>query len=165
MKGDPQVMAGLQQAITAEITLANMYSLYRDDAQRFGLAIAAGWDALHEQSEKFASDLAGRLLFLEGAPRLMPAPTETANDIAAALANAVAAELAILALYTDLCTQALEQKDLDNFHYYQHQVKWHRQGGQYKEGKEIKGHISWLQKELWQLKNVGGESAFIAEQI
>ena len=39
---------------------------------------------------------------------------------------------------------------MSNFHFYQHLMKWHREG----DGK-FKGHVAWLQKQLYQLKKLG----------
>lgn len=159
MQGTPLAMAGLQDAINLEISLSLQYALFRDDCKRFGLSIAEGWQDLHEQCESFAQQLTSRLLFLEGEPKLTPAPAGPLDDVAQMLAAANQAELALLAKYTGICRQCWEEGDLDNFHFFQHLAKWHRQGGN-----DYKGHLSWIQMQAWQLKNTG-ETGYITAKI
>ena len=46
--------------------------------------------------------------------------------------------------------------DMSNFHFYQHLVKWHREGDD-----KFKGHVAWLQKQLYQMNKLG-ENDYIA---
>ena len=45
---------------------------------------------------------------------------------------------------------------MSNFHFYQHLVKWHREGDD-----KFKGHVAWLQKQLYQLNKLG-ENGYLA---
>jgi bacterioferritin (cytochrome b1) len=159
MKGDPKVMAGLQEAINLETSIYLQYFLDACDAQRFGLSIADGLKKLACQSQEFARDLTARLLFLEGSPVVAPDPANTHDNVTAVIVGAISAETAIITRYTQLCRDAWEAGDLSNFHFYQHLDKWHRQGGN-----DYDGHLSWLQKQQWQLKQLG-EKDYIAEKI
>jgi bacterioferritin (cytochrome b1) len=150
MKGDPKVMAGLQESIDLELSLCLQYMLDWRNVKRCGLSIKKGLYKLHEQSEKHAQSLISRLLFLDGVPLSAPAQAKTHIDIGDILSDATAAEMAIVARYAELARQAFDAGDMSNFHLYQHLAKWHREGD-----KKFIGHLAWLQKQNWQLKEFG----------
>ena len=150
MKAPPQVLAGIQEAINLELSLSLEYLLDQRNVKRFGLSIADGLKALHEQCESYAKDLASLLLFLDGAPQFAPTPAVTHKTVTDIQNDAIAAETAVVARYSALCKEAYEAGEIDVFHLYQHLVKWHRRGGNGNEG-----HLAWLQKQNWQLLEFG----------
>jgi bacterioferritin (cytochrome b1) len=156
MKGNPDVISGLQQAITIEATLALQYFVDSRDVKRLGLHLGDGLATLHDQCQEHVACLVGRLLFLEGAPKLDPKPAATHDKIGDILAEAKTAEEAAVAQFAVLCKQCYEGDDMSNFHFYQHLAKWHREGDE-----KFKGHLAWLQKELYQFTKLG-ESEYIA---
>jgi bacterioferritin (cytochrome b1) len=159
MKGNPQVMAGLQQAIDTEASLALQYLLDQRDVERLGLDLADGLKQMKEQSEDHMKCLVSRLLFLEGAPTITPKPAATHDSVTEILNDAYAAEQEAVARFTDLCRQCYDAGDISNFHFYQHLIKWHREGDD-----KFKGHLAWLQKQLYQLKKLG-ENDYIAVNV
>jgi bacterioferritin (cytochrome b1) len=156
MKAPPQVLAGLQDAITIEATLMLQYLLDQRDAKRLGLDLADGLKQLHDQCEEHLKHLTSRLLFLEGAPTIEPKPASTHDNVGDVLNDAFVAEQDAIARFSDLCKQCYEAGDMSNFHFYQHLVKWHREGDD-----KFKGHVAWLQKQLYQFKKLG-ENDFLA---
>ena len=156
MKAPPQVLAALQESIDIEATLALQYLLDQRDVKRLGLDLADGLKQMHEQCQDHLKHLASRLLFLEGAPTITPKPAATHDSVTEILNGAFAAETAAIARFSDLCKQCYDAGDMSNFHFYQHLVKWHREGDD-----KFKGHAAWLQKQLYQLKKLG-ENDFIA---
>jgi len=156
MKGNPEVMAGIQNAITIEATMMLQYLLDQRDLKRLGLDLADGFKQLHEQCEDHMKQLTSRLLFLEGAPTLDPKPATTHDSLGDTLNGAFEAEQAAVARFSELCKQCYEAGDMSNFHFVQHLAKWHREGDD-----KFKGHIGWLQKQLYQFKKLG-ESDYIA---
>ena len=150
MKAPPQVLAGLQEAADAELSLSLQYLLDQRNVKRFGLSIADGLKTLHEQCESYAKDLASAMLFFEGAPQFVPKPATTHKTVADIQTDAIAAETAIVSRYSALCKEAYEAGEMDIFHLYQHLIKWHRRGGNGNEG-----HLAWLQKQNWQLVEFG----------
>ena len=156
MKGNPTVIAGLGDAANLEASMMLQYLLDQRDVKRLGLALADGLKQLHEQCEDHMKCLISRLLFLEGAPTIEPKPAATHDSVTAILNDAFAAEQAAIARFTDLCKQCYDAGDLSNFHLYQHLVKWHREVDD-----KFKGHVSWLQKQLYQLQRLG-ENDYIA---
>jgi bacterioferritin (cytochrome b1) len=156
MKGNPQVIAGLQEAADLEASMMLQYLLDQRDAKRLGLALADGLKQLKEQCEDHMKCLVSRLLFLEGAPTIEPKAAATHDSVTEILNDAFAAEQAAIARFTDLCKQCYDAGDISNFHFYQHLAKWHREGDD-----KFKGHVAWLQKQLYQLKKLG-ENDFLA---
>ena len=156
MKGNPDVIAGLQQAAELEASMMLQYLLDQLDTQRLGLDLADGLQQLKQQCEDHMKDLTSRVLFLEGAPTIEPKAAATHDSVTEILNDALAAEQAALATFSDLCRQCYEAGDMSNFHFYQHLVKWHREGDD-----KFKGHVAWLQQQLYQLKKLG-ENDYIA---
>ena len=160
MKGTPQVIAGLQDAVNVEASLMLQYLLDERDVKRLGLNLADGLKQLHDQCEDHMKELTSRLLFLEGAPTIEPKPAATHDSITEILNDAYATEQAAIARFTDLCKQCYEAGDISNFHLYQHLVKWHREGDD-----KFKGHIAWLQMQLGQLKKLGENDYFAVNAV
>jgi len=156
MKAPPQVLAALQESIDIEATLALQYLLDQRDVKRLGLDLADGLKQMHEQCQEHLKHLTSRLLFLEGAPTITPTPAATHDSVTEILNDAFAAEQAAIARFSDLCKQCYDAGDMSNFHFYQHLAKWHREGDD-----KFKGHVAWLQKQLYQLNKLG-ENDFIA---
>jgi len=159
VKGNPEVLLCLQDSLTSEMTLHLQYELEGWDLGRLGIDTKEGFGKLAEQSETFAHELSRRILFLEGQPVLDPTATTSYGSITERLNAAVAAELKIVQDYADYTKKAYDAGDMSNFHYFQHLSKWHREGDD-----KFKGHIAWIQKELWQVGRLG-ETAYVAEQI
>jgi len=156
MKGNPQVIAGLQEAANMEGSMMLQYLLDQRDVKRLGLDLADGLKQMKEQCEDHMKCLLSRVLFLEGAPTIELKPAATHDSVTEILNDAIAAEQAAIARFTDLCKQCYDAGDMSNFHFYQHLVKWHREGDD-----KFKGHVAWLQKQLYQLKKLG-ENDYIA---
>ena len=156
MKGNSDVMAGLQASADLEATLMLQYLLDQRDAKRLGLDLADGLKTLHDQCEDHMKQLVSRLLFLEGSPTIAPKPAATHDSVTDILNDAFAAEQAAIARFTELCKQCYDAGDISNCHFYQHLIKWHREGDD-----KFTGHIAWLQKQLYQLKKLG-ENDYIA---
>ena len=156
MKGNADVMAGLGESANLEASMMLQYLLDQRDVKRLGLDLADGLKQLHDQCEDHMKHLVSRLLFLEGAPTIEPRPAATHDSVTDILNDAFAAEQAAVDRFTDLCKQCYEAGDMSNFHFYQHLIKWHREGDD-----KFKGHIAWLQKQLYQLKKLG-ENDYLA---
>ena len=150
MKGNAKVMAGLQEAIDLELSLSLQYLLDQCNVQRYGLSIADGLKVLSDQSKDYVGQLTGALLFFEGAPGFNAKPAATHKTVTDIETEAVANETAIVVRYSALCKEAYEAGEMDIFHLYQHLTKWHRRGGN-----GYEGHLSWLQKQRWQLQEFG----------
>jgi bacterioferritin (cytochrome b1) len=160
MQVDPHIIALLQESLNMEASLALRYFAYQLDASRFGLSIADGLGKLGDQCEVYEKELAGRILFLESTPTIAPSPAQPADSLTEMLESLRQAETAAIVRYAEMTVAFWDLKDMPNFHYFQHLSKWHAMGD---DGKQ--GHMSWIQKQQWQLQRVGGEAQYIAEKI
>jgi len=160
MKGNPQVIAGLQDAVNIEASLMLQYLLDERDVKRLGLNLADGLKQLHAQCEDHMKELTRRLLFLEGAPTIGPKPAATHDSITEILNDASAAEEAAITKFADLCMQCFEARDMSNFHFYQHLAKWHGEGDD-----KFKGHVAWLQMQIGQLRKLGENDYFAVNAV
>jgi bacterioferritin (cytochrome b1) len=119
MKGNPQVIAGLQEAANMEGSMMLQYLLDQRDVKRLGLDLADGLKQMKEQCEDHMKCLVSRVLFLEGAPTIELKPAATHDSVTEILNDAFAAEQAAIARFTDLCKQCYDAGDMSNFHFYQ----------------------------------------------
>ena len=165
MKGDPKVIASLQEAANLEASLMNQYKVNWRDAKRFGLDIEEVWEKLHTQCETFLDTLVSRILFLEGDAQIAAQLTQSHANLREMIADALAAETALVARYAEITRSCFDVGDMSNFHYFQHLSKWHREGDEGGSGTiSMVGHISMLQRATWQLNQVKDQD-FIAVQI
>ena len=150
MRGNANVMAALQEAINLEGSLALQYLLDARNVKRYGLKLAKGLKVLHEQCETFGKHLTDRLLFLEGEPRVELAAATTQETVTAIINTAIARETALIARYNAIVKICYDAGDMSNFHFFQHLVRWHSEGDRAK-----RGHLDWLEKQAWQIKEWG----------
>lgn len=151
MKGNPAVLAGLQEAINLEESLALQYALDARNLKRYGLSISRGMKMLARQCRGYATELVDALLFFDGGePSIVCEEAATHPTVSTIQADALVAEQNIVARYAELCKEAFAAGEMDVFHLYQHLTKWHRRGGNGNEG-----HLAWLQKQNWQLLEFG----------
>jgi bacterioferritin (cytochrome b1) len=159
MKGDPRVLACLQESVTLELTLKLQYMLYHWDLSRLGIETKDGFDMLAGQCGHWAHEMTRRILFLEGTPILDPTQATMAANVSAMLSLSVAAEQQAIDAYAGYVVTAWDAKDMSNFHWFQHMSKWHREGDD-----KHKGHMAWLAKQTWQVGTIG-QSAYLAEML
>jgi hypothetical protein len=71
------------------------------------------------------------------------------------LGDATTAETALVAAVSELANKALEAGELAVFHGLQHLAKFHTIGGGVIGSTDRTGHLAWLQKQNWQLREFG----------
>ena len=154
------VITGFQQAINLEWQLALQYHLCNCQLKALGLSVAGQVSKLGAQCQDFVSCLVTRIMFLGGDWGYEPKSVETYPTITAGFETIRDMELAIVTLYQQVCKDAWEANDLNNFHFVQHLVKWHETGGN-----DRSGHLSWLKQQLRQIDEIGGEKVYIAQTM
>jgi bacterioferritin (cytochrome b1) len=162
MKGNPKVMAGLQESINLEASRSAQYKLDGIDAKRFGLEIAGDLLTLHQQSEDAQDGLVSRLFFFEGEPEIAAQTAKPHQDFGSLIADHIAAETALVGRFRELAKEAWDAGEIDTAHSYEHLANYHTVGCAIG-GNEHKGHLAWLQKQLWQRGKLG-ETDYIAVQ-
>ena len=153
MQGDPNVKAGLQRLVAALLALMSQYLLDAINTKRLGLSIGDGLDQLAGQCLSDLKDLVQWLYFLEAQPEIGAAKSHpTVGQI---LTDATSAEGDFVAAVNELADVALNAGDLAVFHGLQHLAKFHTIGGSVIGSTDRTGHIAWLQKQGWQLREFG----------
>src|SRR5579862_9686715 len=150
MQGNANVLKVLQAALNAEASCMLQYRLDAMDAGRVGADACEGFCCMADQCESLMKELAKRIWFLDSDPVIAPEAAEAHADLASMLADAQKYELALVQQYADATKACWEAGDMSNFHWFQHLSKWHREGDD-----KYKGHLAWIQKQLWQLKQLG----------
>jgi len=113
MKGNPKLIATLNDLLADELTAINPYMFHSEMAE------ALGYKKLHESSEKRAIDemkhaeiLIGRILFLEGIPTVSKLNKMTIGaDVPKLLAGDRGLEMAAVKAYNEAIVLAGEVKD------------------------------------------------------
>ena len=153
MQGDPNVKAGLQRLVAALLALMSQYLLDAINTKRLGLSVGDGLDKLGEQCTTDLKDLLKWLYFLEAQPELGSAKSHA--TVGQILTDATTAETAFVAAVNELADVALKAGDMAVFHGLQHLAKFHTIGGGVIGSTDRTGHIAWLQKQGWQLREFG----------
>jgi bacterioferritin (cytochrome b1) len=101
--------------------------------------------------------LTSRLLFLEGAPTIDPKPAATHDSIGDILNGRLRRRAGCRRAFTDPLQAVLRgRRHVELPLLPAPFAKWHREGDD-----KFKGHLCWLQKQLYQLKKLG-ENDYIA---
>jgi len=153
MQGDPNLKAGLQRLVAALCDLMCQYMLDATNTKRLGLSIGDGLDKLCEQCATDLEDLVKWLYFLEAQPELGAARSHA--TVGQILTDATTAETAFVVAVDELASVALKAGDMAVFHGLQHLAKFHTIGGGVVGSTDRTGHIAWLQKQGWQLREFG----------
>ena len=154
MKGDPKVLALLNDVLTAELTAINQYFLHAELCEHWG------YQRLHEkvrkesiEEMKHAEKLIHRVLFLDGLPNLQRLGT---LQIGQTVVEQFKADLALemdavqrLNLAIDQCRQV---NDSGTRELLEHILV------------EEEQHIDWIETQLEAVKQVG-EQNYLAEQL
>ena len=151
MIGNPIVTAALQESINLEANMCNVYCINGIALKhRLGIKVGKELKGLGKQSKCFKKMLIGHLLFLDGKPEIDADIAVIGDDIPAMLNEMLAREMALVTKYTEFTKTCYDVNDMENFHLFQHLIRWHRAGhGQYE------GHIAYLEHELKQLAALG----------
>jgi len=153
MQGDPNLKAGLQRLVAALCDLMCQYMLDAINTKRLGLSIGDGLDQLCGQCATDLKDLVKWLYFLDAQPELAAAKSHA--TVGQILTDATTAETAFVATVNELAEAALKAGDIAVFHGLQHLAKFHTIGGGVVGSTDRAGHIAWLQKQGWQLREFG----------
>jgi bacterioferritin len=154
MKGNPKMIAKLNELLAEELTAINQYMVHSEMCDNWGYA------RLHKAIEKIAIDemkhaekLIGRILFLEGAPTVSQLNQinigKTPQGI---LQNDLAAEGDAVPSYNSGIALAAELKDSGSRELLEHILQ------------DEERHIDWLEAQRDQVAQMGIEN-YLAQQV
>jgi bacterioferritin len=154
MRGNPQVIALLNEALSEELTAINQYFLHAEMNQNWGYRRLYQHIKRNSLAEmKHAEELIERILFLEGEPNLCgPAQLRIGRDVREQLENDLALERDAVAMYNRAVRAAAEAGDNGSRELLEKLLE------------DEEEHVDWLETQLHLIREVGYER-YLAEQI
>jgi bacterioferritin len=144
MKGDPKVIAFLNQVLKAELTAINQYFLHAEMCENWGYEKLS--DYIKKQSigeMKHAEVLLERILFLDGVPTMEPLKLTVGSTVKDMIEADLKLELSAVVQYNAAVQIATEQKDNGSRDLLVDLLK------------DEEGHVDWLEAQVHQMKEMG----------
>lgn len=145
MKGNPKLLATLNELLADELTAINQYMVHSEMCDNWG------YERLHQyiekraiQEMKHAEKLIGRILFLEGTPRVDLLNKITIGaDVAKQIASDLKSELCAVKAYNEAVRLADEVKDAATRELLEDILK------------DEDAHVDWLEEQQDQIEQLG----------
>lgn len=154
MKGNPAVIAALNEALQEELLAINQYFLHAEMCENWKYGRLA--DHIKKESideMKHAEALIERILFLDATPNLTgPAKLTIGKNVREQLESDLKLELHAYELYNRAVATAEEAKDNGSRDLFERILKDEEQ------------HVDWLEAQLHQIEEVGYER-YLSQQI
>jgi len=154
MKGIPEIIDGLNRALTIELTAINQYFCQAKMCKNWGLMRL--YHKHYEESMgemKHADKLIDRILFLEGTPEIARYDViRVGTDVKEQFENDLKLELGGVAAYNELVDLSIKKKD-NASHALALEIL-----------RESEEHVDWLETQLGLIQMVGLEK-YLAEQM
>ena len=154
MKGNPKVLAALNDLLADELTAINQYMVHSEMCDNWG------YGKLHKAVEKRAVDemkhaekLIGRILFLEGRPVVSKLKDiHLGADVPAQIKNDWDAEAGAVKAYNAGIRLCVEQGDNGSRELMESILK------------DEEAHIDWLEAQIDQIRQMGAQN-YLVEQV
>jgi bacterioferritin len=146
MRGNPQVIAQLNQALREELTAINQYFLHAEMCHNWGYHRLGDYikkQAIDEM--KHAEELIERLLFLDATPQMDPMDLKVGTNVKTQLEADLTLEEAAVEMYNKSVQIAREAGDDQSRELFSRLLK------------DEERHIDWLEAQLHQIKEMGYE--------
>src|SRR5213080_2417924 len=154
MKGNPKVIAALQEALREELTAINQYFLHAEMCENWHYSKLG--DFIKKQSideVKYAEELIERILFLDATPHLTePMKLSVGKTVTAHLESDLALEVGAVKLYNDAVKAAQEHGDNASRELFERLLR------------DEEKHVDWLEAQLHQIEEIGYER-YLSQQI
>lgn len=113
MKGNVDVIAGLNEALAEELTAINQYFLHAEMCENWGYKKLSALDKKQSIDEmKHAEDLIERILFLDGKPNMDKShKLNVGKTVPEMIKNDLKLEIAAVAMYNRLIDLAVKKND------------------------------------------------------
>ncbi len=154
MKGNPQILDGLNRALTNELTAINQYFCQAKMCKNWGFMRLGAKHYEESIGEmKHADKIIERILFLEGTPEIARYDViRVGTDVKEQFENDLKLEMGGVTAYNELVNLAIQLKD-NVTHALALEIL-----------KESEEHVDWLETQLELIKTVGLER-YLAEQM
>ena len=154
MKGNPKVLAALNEALKEELTAINQYFLHAEMCENWHygkLAVHIRKESIDEM--KHAESLIERILFLDGTPTMSDAMQLTiGSNVKAQLESDLKLELGAVQLYNQAAEAARVESDNASRELFLKLLK------------DEEEHVDWLEAQLYQITEIGYER-YLSQQI
>jgi bacterioferritin len=154
MKGNPQIIDGLNRALTIELTAINQYFCQAKMCQNWGFKRLGAKHYEESIGEmKHADKIIERILFLDGVPEIARYDViRVGTDVKEQFENDLKLEMGGVVAYNELVNLAIQLKD-NGTHGLALEIL-----------KESEEHVDWLETQLNLIQTVGLER-YLAEQM
>ena len=148
MKGDPKVIAYLQEVLTAELTAINQYFLHAEMMENWGYLKLAGITRKESIEEmQHAEKLLERMLYLDGSPNMTQLfPLRIGQSVKDQLANDLALEYEAVPRLNKAINASVEAADNGSRDLFESILK------------DEEHHIDYLEAQLHMISEMGYEN-------
>jgi bacterioferritin len=154
MKGNPKVIAKLNEALREELLAINQYFLHAEMCENWRYHKLASYIKKQSIDEmRHAEAIMERLLFLDGVPNMTePMQLSIGANVQAQLDSDLKLELAAVVMYNEGVKLARDQGDNASRELFERLLKNEEE------------HVDWLEAQLHQIKEMGYER-YLGQQI
>ncbi len=147
MKGNPKVIAKLQEALKEELTAINQYFLHAEMCDNWKYEKLGSFIKKQSIDEmKHAEELIERILFLDGTPSLTELlHLNIGQNVKAQLENDLKLEIGAVAMYNESAKLARDEGDNGSRELFEKLLRDEEQ------------HVDWLEAQLFQIGEIGYE--------
>jgi bacterioferritin len=153
MKGDPKVIAILNEVLKAELTAINQYFLHAEMCENWGYHQLSEYIKKQSIGEmKHAESLIERILFLDGSPSMQPLQLTVGGTVKGMLESDLALELSAVKQYNHAVQIASDEGDNGSRDLFVELLK------------DEESHVDWLEAQVHLIKEIGYEQ-YLAQQM
>jgi bacterioferritin len=154
MKGNPKVIAALNEALKEELTAINQYFLHAEMCENWHYDRLGSYIKKQSIDEmKHAEELIERLLFLDATPNMTELMQLTiGKNVKEQLESDLKLEIAAVAQYNAAVRLAREEGDNASRELFERLLK------------DEEEHVDWLEAQLFQIQEIGYER-YLSQQI
>jgi len=146
MRGNPEVIAQLNQALKEELTAINQYFLHAEMCENWGYHRLANYIKKQSIDEmKHAEELIERLLFLDATPKMEYMELSVGSNVRGQLEADLKLEENAVALYNKAVTVSRDAGDDTSRELFSKLLK------------DEEDHVDWLEAQMHQIKEMGYE--------
>jgi bacterioferritin len=146
VKGDPKVIAVLNEVLKAELTAINQYFLHAEMCENWGYERLSEYIKKQSIGEmKHAEALIERILFLDGTPSMQPLDLTVGKNVEEMIQSDLDLELSAVKAYNAAIQIAVAEKDNGSRDLLVVLLK------------DEEDHVDWLEAQVHQIKELGYE--------